>query len=517
MVDDDDPYDPNEALFELNSAIDAGDGDRIGVVAEKYVWVLTTHHYDRLLDAFETMPIRVLERHDVLKLVHPMAAAMSRANPQVVPGQSILDLESMTDRELDEYQFTQTISRRLNGDIHAATEIAARLDERLVSSKRPAAPRGAWPVPQYRFQIGLTYLLNGQIDRALSCFSTARQLAELDTENHVQRDASAKAAIAHAFRGSIEQAERELHRSRSLPLAPLFFAGSMETSEKIADSLIQVEKMSPIADSVVDALEPLDTPDELWPFVALARARLDLARSRPADALDSLTIAFDTHRWQAGTIADDIRIALTADAFLALGEPGAAGEICSEMTAAMQLSRLSDIRVMIHSGDLARAARSCRALSSARDVGTAVRMEAMTLLAWISVEIDGSVDESAARMIAQIADGAQHQRIFTTVPATLIDSVAAALPENLAIDFRSSVAGTRFGHELPSRPKFTPSEAKLLAVIGQYETTAQIANVLFLSPNTVKTQLASIYRKLGVNNRSDAVATATRMNLIPVV
>ena len=43
---------------------------------------------------------------------------------------------------------------------------------------------------------------------------------------------------------------------------------------------------------------------------------------------------------------------------------------------------------------------------------------------------------------------------------------------------------------------------------------ARIANRLFVSKNTVKSQMAAIYRKLGVSTRNDAVQKATAIGLL---
>ncbi|OUZ07332.1 hypothetical protein BHE97_17695 [Aeromicrobium sp. PE09-221] len=45
---------------------------------------------------------------------------------------------------------------------------------------------------------------------------------------------------------------------------------------------------------------------------------------------------------------------------------------------------------------------------------------------------------------------------------------------------------------------------------------AQIAERLIVSPNTVKSQLRSLYRKLGVTNREDAIARAVELNLLGI-
>ena len=51
----------------------------------------------------------------------------------------------------------------------------------------------------------------------------------------------------------------------------------------------------------------------------------------------------------------------------------------------------------------------------------------------------------------------------------------------------------------------TAREFDLLLQLEQGQTTAQISDALFISPATVKTHLASIYRKLEVTNRTAAI------------
>jgi DNA-binding NarL/FixJ family response regulator len=51
----------------------------------------------------------------------------------------------------------------------------------------------------------------------------------------------------------------------------------------------------------------------------------------------------------------------------------------------------------------------------------------------------------------------------------------------------------------------TAREFDLLAQLELGQTTAQISESLFISPATVKTHLASIYRKLEVTNRTAAI------------
>jgi LuxR family maltose regulon positive regulatory protein len=60
----------------------------------------------------------------------------------------------------------------------------------------------------------------------------------------------------------------------------------------------------------------------------------------------------------------------------------------------------------------------------------------------------------------------------------------------------------------------TPAEMRVLRYLPTHLTFAAIADELFVSRNTVKTQAISIYRKLGVTSRGPAVDAARGLGLL---
>jgi len=69
-------------------------------------------------------------------------------------------------------------------------------------------------------------------------------------------------------------------------------------------------------------------------------------------------------------------------------------------------------------------------------------------------------------------------------------------------------------HEAPSGPPLSEREREVLEAVASGATNREIAATLFLSPHTVKEHTSSLYRKLGVRNRAEAVQKAQRLGLI---
>jgi two-component system response regulator DesR len=68
--------------------------------------------------------------------------------------------------------------------------------------------------------------------------------------------------------------------------------------------------------------------------------------------------------------------------------------------------------------------------------------------------------------------------------------------------------------EDPAQARLSEREREVVTLIGSGATNREIAERLYLSPHTVKEYTSSLYRKLGVRNRAEAVKRAQRIGLI---
>jgi LuxR family transcriptional regulator, maltose regulon positive regulatory protein len=70
------------------------------------------------------------------------------------------------------------------------------------------------------------------------------------------------------------------------------------------------------------------------------------------------------------------------------------------------------------------------------------------------------------------------------------------------------------GSSVPRASALTMAELRLLPLLCTHLTVPEIAGELFLSPNTIKSQMMSIYRKLEATTRHEAVIRARELELI---
>lgn len=124
-------------------------------------------------------------------------------------------------------------------------------------------------------------------------------------------------------------------------------------------------------------------------------------------------------------------------------------------------------------------------------------------------------------------------------PETVRDAIAAGasgfVPKNVGRDdltaaIRAVAAGAGFLHPSVTRPflkafgqmaesaqpqvGLTERERDVLEELATGKSTKEIAKVLFVGEETVKTHLSSVYQKLGVADRVQAVAAALRRGLV---
>ena len=78
--------------------------------------------------------------------------------------------------------------------------------------------------------------------------------------------------------------------------------------------------------------------------------------------------------------------------------------------------------------------------------------------------------------------------------------------ETVFLDAPPRRTGSANGLDWPGRREgITDRESEILALITQGKSNAEVAKLTYLSPNTVKSYIRSVYRKIGADSRTQAV------------
>lgn len=115
-----------------------------------------------------------------------------------------------------------------------------------------------------------------------------------------------------------------------------------------------------------------------------------------------------------------------------------------------------------------------------------------------------------------IAAGARGYLLKDVDRRTICDAITAVARGKTVFspDIHDGLAEQIRAHRHDPRPRLSPREREILSLAAEGRSGPEIARILFLSPNTIKTHLANIYEKLGVSDRAAAVAKALREGVL---
>lgn len=237
----------------------------------------------------------------------------------------------------------------------------------------------------------------------------------------------------------------------------------------------------------------------------LALAQLRLAEGEPAVAAALLQRAL-------ANVADDPLLtarvlAPLVDAHLAAGSPDAARDAAARLDGAAAASGRFLVEAM---AQLARA--RVAVADGALQAGHEHARTALDLFGRLGMPYDAAEARlELARTLAPdlrslaIEEVRAARAVFRELGAARGQDAAAALLRKLGA---GSGAGVRSDAELTSR------ERQVLALLAQGMTNAQIGKALFISEKTAGHHVSRILAKLGVSNRAEAAAQASRLALL---
>jgi LuxR family transcriptional regulator, maltose regulon positive regulatory protein len=159
-------------------------------------------------------------------------------------------------------------------------------------------------------------------------------------------------------------------------------------------------------------------------------------------------------------------------------------------------------RLAVHRGELKEANRQLtRAMRARQSCTFALPFMAVRARLQLAKVYWALSDQTTARhLLREIDDVLLHRPAL----GALVDEVS---------EFRSlATSGPQV--EATGGPPLTPAELRLLPYLQTHLTLREIGERLFVSRNTVSSEVSSIYRKLGVSSRNAAVQQATTIGLL---
>jgi DNA-binding NarL/FixJ family response regulator len=110
-------------------------------------------------------------------------------------------------------------------------------------------------------------------------------------------------------------------------------------------------------------------------------------------------------------------------------------------------------------------------------------------------------------LVGNALEQGAHGYLSKTLPAReLVAALEAVHAGEEVVSDSPLRARSAPGLEWPGRREgLTDRESEILALITQGKSNAEVAALAYLSPNTVKSYIRSVYRKIGVSSRTQAV------------
>jgi DNA-binding NarL/FixJ family response regulator len=138
---------------------------------------------------------------------------------------------------------------------------------------------------------------------------------------------------------------------------------------------------------------------------------------------------------------------------------------------------------------------------------------------WPAIEVLMlSVYGEQESVFESICNGASGYLLKKTPPARLLEAIQEAReggsPMSPEIARKVVVLFRKTPRPEPEERGLTPRELQLLALLAEGHGYAQAADLLGVSENTVRNYIRSIYEKLHVHSKSEAVSKALRQGLI---
>lgn len=409
----------------------------------------------------------------------------------------------------------QLFALRLQGRTREALRLSSRMAEEYGKLQPFFTEHPGWSLFS-TVQHGVTAMLAGEFGDALNSFTQVRMHSEVSGLEFLVRDAIVKSALIEALYGDTERARALLVESEALPRTESWAERLIDANRETAVALIQTD--TPEEAVRILATIPLTDVGEMWPFYAAAMHRSYQATGELRES------QFWLENFEKLPLPRVPGVGYTGSILPILGAMGAIARgdliearariesaedslpITIIATAVLALAAGNPRRALVLGHELRAPTRQFRRMETWR---LAILTEAHFVLG--SEEECRQLLEFALEMPDDLR--AYEARCFSPhVRRFAEECVTDGRLERWPVEraaWADDPGALRIAEE-----SLTERELELLRVLATGQSREQIAKSEFISMNTLKAHLRSVYRKLGVRSRNAAVLEAERRGLV---
>ena len=372
-------------------------------------------------------------------------------------------------------------------------------------------------------EVGILKLHIGHLASAADYLTFAAGLAADHLPLAQQVECFGTLAMVDFANGHLDGALTNAARAHQLGDGTTLFESGFGAPALTAEVLVAAERYE------LDAAERL-LPDlmeaagrtEWEPFAFVVSAQLKALRHSPIAALDELQLSRQAYTtWQPVAFGHDLGEVVRAGILIAVDHGDEAWTVLAALDPyrdhALCPARFRAQLRLTH-GDVMgadAALRECEELGDAHSPRTLIDVQ--LLRGAIEFERGNFTvsDVNTDRALLRMARTGTHAPLGRIPSDMLRRMMARALnrPQDAQVArILQGVSASTHG-ATPSSEPLSERERAVLEQVERGRTVAAIAAQLFISPNTVKTHLRRLYRKLGVSTRDDAIRKARALGL----
>ncbi|MFD7154764.1 LuxR C-terminal-related transcriptional regulator [Kribbella sp. NPDC059898] len=411
------------------------------------------------------------------------------------------------------------IALREQGRCVEAEELGQRLSARAAQLSPLPGADGSWRPGWLPLQRGLTRTLMDDLPAAVELYRHAYELATLEPATAATAlNASANLAMIFANLGHTGPAQQWLGRMREFEAPSQRVRYLLTIGGSIAEGWDALDRyddgaLAGLLEIVGDGTRRI----EVWPFVAALVFAHGLHRGDQAATLAHLGTLRLSHAPELTELTAAAQVLRRAwiDLLIATGQGTRALRLIKETGLHEPWLTLSAARIRFLNGEYA----AVRALASRLSWGnvTSYRdLRQLLLLKAIAALRTGDVRE--ARAAAELTDRLRTpDEVLSLASLSPADRAEVQEIKDFPLTDAARDRLARAPGVFPERLDLVELTSREHAVLGELDaggSTPEIAGKLVVSVNTVRSQVKSVYRKLGASSREDAVLRAYSLGLL---